>query len=101
MRIKFNDSANSWYYIDPHSGSILSRYRADSRTNRWLFDALHTLDFAWLHEHRHVLWWVFMIVLMAGGTVLSFTSLWLTLKWLWKQLPFSEANEDSGERVAA
>lgn len=81
LRVKFNDPRKSWFYLDPYSGDLLSHFKTGSRLNRWVFDALHTLDFAWLHEKNRWFWWIIMGTFMLGGLVLSLTGVWLTAKW--------------------
>ena len=44
------------------------------RWNRWLYHGLHSLDFPFLYNRRP-LWDVVLIVLSAGGLVLSATTL--------------------------
>ncbi len=92
LRVKINDPSQSWFYIDPSSGSLISHFRTESRLNRWLFDGLHTLDFSWLHERRRALWWTVMLFFMIGGIGLSSTSVWLTLRWFWKKTIQNTAN---------
>lgn len=44
------------------------------RWNRWLYHGLHSLDFPFLYNRRP-LWDIVLIVLSAGGLVLSATTL--------------------------
>jgi hypothetical protein len=44
LRLAFDDSAATWLHVDPATGAILGRTDRSGRANRWLFDALHTLD---------------------------------------------------------
>lgn len=48
LRLKFDDPAQSWLHIDPATGELLGRLGAGGRSNRWLFNALHSFDFPWL-----------------------------------------------------
>ena len=48
LRLKFDDPAQSWLHIDPVTGELLGRLGAGGRSNRWLFNALHSFDFPWL-----------------------------------------------------
>ncbi|MGX7708813.1 PepSY domain-containing protein [Methylobacterium sp. Gmos1] len=44
LRLAFDDPAATWFHVDPATGAILGRTDRSGRANRWLFDALHTLD---------------------------------------------------------
>ena len=44
LRLAFDDPAGTWFHLDPATGVILGRTDRSGRANRWLFDALHTLD---------------------------------------------------------
>ncbi|WKA30317.1 PepSY domain-containing protein [Bradyrhizobium roseum] len=52
LRAGFDDAAHSWFHIDPVTGDILGRTDDSRRTYRWLFNALHSLDFALLLGYR-------------------------------------------------
>jgi hypothetical protein len=45
-RIILNDAERSRIYLDPNTGALLQRVGASDRRYRWLFGALHRLDFA-------------------------------------------------------
>lgn len=51
LRLAFDDPAGTWFHIDPATGTILGRTDRSGRANRWLFDALHTLDAGPLAQH--------------------------------------------------
>jgi hypothetical protein len=83
LRLKFDDPLQTWFYIDPHTGSIFRRYDWYARTMRWAINGLHTLDFPLLFAHRPA-WDLVVIGLSAGGIVLSITGLtlgWRRLEW--------------------
>lgn len=52
LRVGFDDAAHSWFHIDPRTGDILGRTDDSRRSYRWLFNALHSLDFAFLLHYR-------------------------------------------------
>lgn len=52
LRAGFDDTAHSWFHIDPVTGDILGRTDDSRRTYRWLFNALHCFDFALLLRYR-------------------------------------------------
>ena len=52
LRAGFDDAAQTWFHIDPRSGEILSRIDSSRRSYRWLFNALHSVDFQLLLSYR-------------------------------------------------
>jgi PepSY-associated TM region len=72
LRVKFDDPARSWLYIDPQRASIVARYERSGRIDRWLYQGLHHLDFPFLWPFRP-LWDIVVIILLAGGILLSST----------------------------
>jgi uncharacterized iron-regulated membrane protein len=54
LRFEFDDEERTWVHVDPMSGRILGWLQSGDRVNRWLFDALHTLDFRWLLAHESI-----------------------------------------------
>jgi hypothetical protein len=52
-RVIANDSESTRYYIGPTSGALLERADSNRRWHRWLFGAIHRLDFAaWIRSGR-------------------------------------------------
>jgi hypothetical protein len=78
VRVVFDDPERSWLYLDPQSGEIAQRHVWRSRLERWLYDGLHTFDFAWLVSRRP-LWDVLLVFLSLGGVLLSATG--VVLSW--------------------
>jgi hypothetical protein len=78
LRIKFDDPEESWIYVDPRKSELLSIIHKYSRIERWLYSGLHSLDFAFWY-HRRPLWDAGMIILLAGGLVVSLIGLWFGL----------------------
>ena len=70
LRAGFDDAAQSWFHIDPRTGEILGRSDASRRTYRWLFNALHSLDFHALIAHRPA-WDIVVWLLSLLGIVIS------------------------------
>ena len=81
LRVGFDDAAQSWFHIDPRTGDILGRSDASRRTYRWLFNALHSLDFHALIAHRPawdiVVWLLSLlgVVISASGVVIGWRRL--------------------------
>jgi hypothetical protein len=66
LRIQFNDTDRSWLYVDPANARPLSLVHKYSRVERWLYNGLHSLDFAFWY-HKRPLWDIGVIILLAGG----------------------------------
>jgi hypothetical protein len=66
LRVKFDDPAQSWIYVDPERSELLTTVTAASRVERWLYNGLHSLDFAFWY-HKRPLWDIGVIVLLLGG----------------------------------
>ena len=74
LRVRFADPGATWLYLDPSRGVIALSHGRLSRSERWLYHGLHSLDFPSLYQSRP-LWDALLIVLSIGGTVLSMTTL--------------------------
>lgn len=73
LRAVFTDPAATWVHIDPGTGAILGRMDRSNRVSRWLFDGLHTLDFAALR--RRPLWDAVMWLWLSAGFLVAATGL--------------------------
>ncbi len=73
LRVRYADNNATWLYLDPGQGGIVQRSGRVSRTRRWLYQGLHSLDFPGLY-FRRPLWDIVVILLSIGGTVLSITT---------------------------
>ncbi len=74
LRLKFDDAAQTWLHIDPATGALLGQIGSGSRSYRWLFSALHNLDFPWLliwPPMRHTLVWL----LSGAGLLISISGI--------------------------
>jgi hypothetical protein len=87
LRIKFNDPAQSWIYVDPGKSELLSLVHKYSRVERWLYSGLHSLDFAFWY-HKRPLWDLGVILLLAGGLAVSFIGLYFGLRRLKSDVAF-------------
>lgn len=79
LRIKFDDPAASWVYVDPQRGELLSVVHKWSRVERWLYNGLHSLDFAFWY-HQRPLWDIGVMVLLFGGLGTSLIGLYFGLR---------------------
>ena len=76
LRVKFGDPMETWVYIDPALGRMVALEHRFTRVERWLFNGLHSLDFAFWYDRRP-LWDIGMIALSIGGLASSGIGLWL------------------------
>ncbi|SFK76418.1 PepSY domain-containing protein [Methylorubrum salsuginis] len=80
LRAVFADPAATWIHLDPDTGEILGRMDRSNRVSRWLFNGLHTLDFARLPRPA---WDVVMGLWLSAGFLVAVTGLvigWRRLK---------------------
>ncbi|MCC8973148.1 PepSY domain-containing protein [Bradyrhizobium brasilense] len=93
LRIGFDDPAHTWLHISPVTGEILDRSDDSRRSYRWLFNALHSLDFPLLLRiwpARDVVVWL----LSAAGTIISISGIVIG----WRRL---RRRKVRGRRVSA
>jgi hypothetical protein len=70
LRVKFDDPAQTWIYVDPEMSRVLGSVPKLARVERWLYNGLHSLDFAFWYSRRP-LWDIGMIMLLLGGLATS------------------------------
>jgi len=79
-KVSVKDVDNSCYYINPATGSY--RYiNNTSRWRHWMYPALHSYSIPGL-ANNPVLWNIVMWGTMLGGTIVSFTGVWLGIRYL-------------------
>ena len=66
IRVRFADPLETWVYIDPADLRVTGSVHRYSRRERWLFNGLHSLDFAFWYDRRP-LWDIGLIALSLGG----------------------------------
>lgn len=69
-RMRFDDAAATWLYVDPISGELVERQDGTRRAYRWVYTLLHTWDWPWLTAHSWV-WTGWMWLWSLAGLVLS------------------------------
>jgi len=81
VRVKFDDSAATWAYVDPSMSQLLATVHRLNRVERWLYNGLHSLDFKFWYWSPA--WDVGVILLCLGGlassaigTVMGFGRVW-------------------------
>ena len=70
LRIKFDDPAETWVYVDPSLSQVVTAINRWGRVERWVYHGLHSLDFPYLYNSRPS-WDVVMIVVCLGGLTTS------------------------------
>jgi hypothetical protein len=83
LRVKFADPLDTWVYVDPAESQLLATVHRLNRVERWLYNGLHSLDFAFWYSKRP-LWDIGMILLCVGALVSSAIGLCLGVKRLWR-----------------
>ncbi len=81
LRVKFDDPAQSWIYVDPERSELLTLVTSSGRVERWLYNGLHSLDFAFWY-HKRPLWDIGVIVLLLGGLGTSVLGMYFGLRRL-------------------
>jgi hypothetical protein len=81
LRIKFADAGQTWMYVDPMMSQVVARFTRGRRVERWLYHGLHSLDFSFWY-YNTPLWETGMVVLLGGGSILSFVGVVIGLKRL-------------------
>ena len=76
IRVRFADPLETWVYVDPSDLRVTGSVHRFSRLERWLFNGLHSLDFAFWYDRRP-LWDIGMIALSLGGIASSAIGLWI------------------------
>ncbi len=52
LRVKFADPLETWVYVDPKESELLATVHRLNRVERWLYNGLHSLDFAFWYSKR-------------------------------------------------
>jgi hypothetical protein len=79
FRVK--DAYGSRFYVDPRTAQIVGGYSSEGWSERWLYHALHSINFPLLYNYRPA-WDVVVLLLMLGGTTVSVTSVIIGWKFL-------------------
>lgn len=85
QRVKFSDPESTWFHIDLATGEVLERLTYRNRVERWLFNGLHSLDFAVLIKNRPI-WDLLLIALCSAGLLFSLTSIVMAWRRLGKRV---------------
>src|SRR5262249_53321993 len=79
LRVKFADPDATWFYIDPRMSQVVTRFTRRERLQRWIYHGFHSLDFNFWYYQGWV-WQSVMVILNAGGAVLSVIGVALAIK---------------------
>jgi hypothetical protein len=96
LRVKFNDPAETWVYVDPETTQVLAQINRLNRVERWLYNGLHSLDFAFWYNQRP-LWDIGMIALCLGGLTTSSLGLFVGLRRMKRAARRAAAVATSGD----
>ncbi|MGH9204741.1 MAG: hypothetical protein ACRD2A_26230, partial [Vicinamibacterales bacterium] len=88
LKIVLGDPARTWVYVDPKTARLVSVVNRRDRVERWLYHGLHSLDFSFWYGTRP-LWDAGVILLLAGGLMLSVIGLVLGVRRVGRALKFS------------
>jgi uncharacterized iron-regulated membrane protein len=69
LRVKFADAAETWVYVDPEMSQVVASIPRLARVERWLYNGLHSMDFAFWYDS--IAWDAVMILLSLGGLASS------------------------------
>jgi hypothetical protein len=86
LRVKFDDPAQTWVYVDPSLGQVVTAITRWGRVERWLYHGLHSLDFNFLYNSRPS-WDIVMIVLCLGGLTTSTLGLIMGVRRMRRAVP--------------
>ncbi len=85
VRVKFDDPQQTWVHLDPYTGTTEGTLTRTKRAYRWLFGLLHSWDLPIMLASRP-LWDMALILLSAGGFLLSATGIVVAWRRLRKKL---------------
>lgn len=80
IRVNLADAGQTYAYIDPVDGRLITRVDASRRVYRWVFSAVHRWDVPGLYLHPF--WDAWQWTWIALGLGLSLTSVVLAWRWL-------------------
>lgn len=78
LQVRFDDPQQTWLYLDPRNGAVVMQLDATRRSERWLFNLLHSWDWQPLLA-RPLLREVLIIAFSLGGLAISLTG--VVLGW--------------------
>lgn len=106
LRVRYANDARTWLYLDPAAGAVTLAHDRTTRTGRWLYQGLHSLDFPVLYDKRP-LWDIVVIILSLGGLAVGASILapaWRRLRdrvWQAGRRAFSAMRIRPGSRITS
>lgn len=94
-RVELNDADRTTVYLHPVTGAVVATVDQTARLRRWAFNALHSLDLAFLRQ-APVLWQAVMWLGSLLGLAVSLTALvlaWRRVGGLWRRRPGTIASK--------
>lgn len=83
-KVEVDDADGSVSYVNPQTGSV-RYYNNSSRASKWTYRALHAYNIKGLVD-RPILWNIVMWTTMIGGTLVSFTGLYLGIQYIKRKI---------------
>ncbi len=72
-RIVLADDSSTWWHVDGTTGDLVNAMSRSNRVERWVYNGLHSWDFAPLLKHRPWSWDIPMLIAMTIGFAFSLT----------------------------
>ena len=96
----FADPDATWFYIDPHMGQVVTRFTRRERLQRWIYHGFHSLDFNFWY-YQGPAWTTAMVVLNAGGALLSIIGVILAFKRVGRGISRMRKSSKNRDAVAS
>ncbi|WP_394827228.1 hypothetical protein [Pendulispora albinea] len=94
------ESGSIAHYVDLTTGRVLRRHDQTSRTYRWLYHGLHSLDLPALLA-RPLLWRVVVIALCSVGSIVGATGTWLAARRAWRTIGPAPLRAKTGRAISS
>lgn len=79
------EMSNRTYYVNPKRAKVIYKCETEHKLQRWVYNGLHSLDFSFIAWKRP-LWDIVLIILLVGGTIISFTGTALGIKFIKRKI---------------
>ena len=95
LYFRVKDTYGSRFYVDPRTGQIVGGYSSEGWSERWLYHALHSVNFPLLYNYRPA-WDIVVLFLMLGGATVSITAVIIGWKFLAGESPAARGRAANG-----
>jgi hypothetical protein len=101
VRIKFDDPAQTWVYVDPTLSQVVTAINRWGRVERWVYHGLHSLDLPYLYNSRPS-WDIVMLVVCLGGLMTSSLGFALGVRRMRRAaMPVRVRSSEAGARASS